>query len=266
MNIKGFLDHLRTRGYSGGTISSYGGELRKFQAFLRQRKLRINQVKPLHLAQYLRWRDPNGERNPSTMRRMLATLSSFFDFAAVMSSGHITNPVRPLRRPRKQPPRPKPLSEPEISTLMEGVVSPRDAAMIAVLLHSGLRVSELCSLDRDSISIHKLNSEPSDQIVGVGRIVGKGRKEREFLVDAHALRLIHRYLTDRQSSGDNALFLSNRGRRIDKRTVQHMLRALSKRLDLPPIHPHQLRSTFATRLNRTGMPRPRFAGNDYAVC
>jgi hypothetical protein len=54
-----------------------------------------------------------------------------------------------------------------------------------------LRVSELCSLNRDSTSIHKLSSEPTEKIVGVGRIVGKGRKEREFLVDAYALRLIH---------------------------------------------------------------------------
>lgn len=254
MNIKGFLNHLQTRGYSAGTVSSYGGELRKFRAFVRQRKLRINQVKPIHLEQYLRWRDPGSERNPSTTRRMLACLSSFFDFVTVMSNGHIRNPVRPLRRPRKQPPRPKPLSEPEISTLTEGVGNPRDAAIIALLLHSGLRVSELCSLDRDSISIHKLNPEPAEQIVGVGRIVGKGRKEREFLVDAHALRLIHRYLKGRKLYGDNALFLSNRGRRIDKRTIQHMLRTLSKRLALPPVHPHQLRSTFATRLNRTGVP------------
>jgi site-specific recombinase XerD len=254
MNIKGFLDHLRTRGYSPGTVSSYGGELRKFQLFIRERKLRINQVKPIHLEHYLRWRDPRNERNPSTTRRTLACLSSFFDFAAVMSNGHIRNPVRPLRRPRKQPPRPKPLSEPEIATLTDGVANPRDTAIVAILLHSGLRVSELCSLNKDSISVHKLSSGPTERIVGVGRIVGKGRKEREFLVDAHALRLIHRYLKGRKVDDNSALFLSNRGRRIDKRTVQHMLRALSKRLDLPPIHPHQLRSTFATRLNRTGVP------------
>lgn len=254
MNITGFLDHLRTRGYSPGTVSSYGGELRKFQSFLRERKLRINQVKPLHLEQYLRWRDPRSERNPSTTRRTLACLSSFFDFVTVMSNGHIRNPVRPLRRPRKQPPRPRPLSEPELAILTEGVANPRDAAIIALLLHSGLRVSELCSLNRDSIRIHKLNAEPTEKVIGVGRIVGKGRKEREFLVDAHALRLVYRYLNTRKLGHDNALFLSNRGHRIDKRTVQHMLLALSKRLKLPPIHPHQLRSTFATRLNRTGVP------------
>ena len=107
---------------------------------------------------------------------------------------------------------------------------------------------------RDSIRIHKLSAEPTERVIGVGRVVGKGRREREFLVDAHALRLVYGYLTTVKLGRDNALFLSNRGRRIDKRTVQHMLRALSKRLNLPPIHPHQLRSTFATRLNRTGVP------------
>ena len=73
-------------------------------------------------------------------------------------------------------------------------------------------------------------------------------------MDTQALRLIYLYLQGRRLDDDSALFLSNRGRRIDKRSVQHMLRALSKRLNLPPIHPHRLRSTFATRLNRTGVP------------
>jgi site-specific recombinase XerD len=185
---------------------------------------------------------------------MLACLSSFFDHATVMSNGRIRNPVRPLRRPRKQPPRPKPLSESDISILTGGVANPRDAAILALLLDSGLRVSELCSLNRDSISVHRLNSDPTGSVVGVGRIVGKGNKEREFLVDARALQVLYHYLESRGQDGDSALFLSNRRRRIDKRSVQHMLRALSKRLGLSPVHPHQLRATFATRLNRIGMP------------
>jgi site-specific recombinase XerD len=253
MNIHGFLTHLRTRGYSDGTINSYRSELRQFEQFLRESNLHVNQVKAAHVEKYIRWRDPKLEAKPSSTRRRLATLSSFYDFLAVMANDHIRNPVRPLRRPRRQPPRPQPLDEQQIAVLKEGVTDPRDAAIIALLLHSGLRLSELCSLNRDSIKVEQLDLH-SGKVVGIGQVVGKGRKEREFLVDLPTLKLLHRYLKSRSDDGPSALFLSNRNRRINQRTVQHMLRRWCKKLDLPMFHPHQMRSSFSTRLNKVGVP------------
>lgn len=49
MNIKGFLTHLQTRGYSTGTLASYRSELQIFQTFLRDKQLQVNQVKPSHI-------------------------------------------------------------------------------------------------------------------------------------------------------------------------------------------------------------------------
>ena len=204
------------------------------------------------MEQYLRWRDPQAHQQPASVRRRLAALSAFYQFLAVMANGHIRNPVDPLRRPRRQPPRPKPLNENQIATLVEGIDDARDAAIIGVLLHSGLRLSELCSLNRDSIRVEHLGS--ANKVVGVGRVLGKGQKERDFLVDLPTLKLVHRYLSERGADDQEALFISNRGRRINPRTVQHMLRAWCRRLGLPPLHPHQLRSTFGTRLNRVGVP------------
>jgi site-specific recombinase XerD len=254
MNLDGFISHLRTRSYSGGTIVAYRSELQQFQQYLREAKLRVNQIKPIHVEKYLQWRDPKAEQQSATTRRRLAALSSFYDFLAVMSNGHIRNPVRPLRRPRRQPPRPKPLDEKQVAVLAEGIDSARDAAIIGLLLHSGLRVSELCSLNRNSIAIEHLDANLGGKVVGVGRVLGKGRKEREFLVNRPTLKLVHEYLLKRGSDDIDALFLSNRKRRINPRTIQHMLRTWCKRLNLPPLHPHQLRSTFGTRLNRVGVP------------
>jgi site-specific recombinase XerD len=251
MNIQGFLTHLQTRGYSTGSIVSYRSELQMFQAFLREQHLQVNQVKPLHMEKYIRWRDRNLQGKPSSVRRRLAAISSFYDFLAVMANGHIRNPVRPLRRPRRQPPRPKPLDEQQVATLTTGVTDARDIAILSLLLHSGLRLSELCSLDRDSIRVEKLEG---NRVIGVGRVIGKGQREREFLVDLKTLKLVHEYLTGRPSDGISALFLSNRNRRINQRTIQHMVRAWCRKLDLPMLHPHQLRATYATRLNKVGVP------------
>lgn len=254
MNIQGFVLHLRTRGFSDGTVRAYSAELLQFQHYLRERKLRVNQVKPIHVEKYLHWRDPKTEHQPATARRRLAALSSFYDFVGVMANGYIRNPVRPLRRPRRQPPRPNPLDEKQLAVLAKGIDNVRDAAIIGLLLHSGLRLSELCSLNRNSIAIEHLDANPAGKIVGVGRVLGKGRKEREFLVDRPTMKLVHEYLLKRGLDDIDALFLSNRRRRVDPRTIQHMLHAWCKRLRLPPLHPHQLRSTFGTRLNRVGVP------------
>jgi len=248
------VQHLQTRGYARGTIKAYQLELEAFRQFLRKRKLRVNQVKPRDIEQFLRERDSEGLHQPTTVRRRLAALSAFYSFLAVMANGQIRNPVDPLRRPRRQPPRPKPLNENQISALMEGIDDPRDVAIIAVLLHSGLRLNELCSLNRDSIRVEHLGGALSSKVIGVGRVLGKGSKEREFLIDLGTLKLVHRYLTERGADDQDALFLSNRRRRINPRTVQHMLHAWCRKLGLPPLHPHQLRSTFGTRLNRVGVP------------
>jgi integrase/recombinase XerC len=139
-----------------------------------------------------------------------------------------------------------------VQTLLEGVENARDKAILALLVSSGLRLSELCSLDRESIEVQQLDS--AGKVIGVGRTIGKGEKEREFLVDLPTLKLVHAYLLERGADGEKALFLSTRKRRIDKRTVQHMLRSWCRRLGLPAFHPHQLRSTFGTRLSRLGVP------------
>jgi site-specific recombinase XerD len=225
-----------------------------FEKFLRERQLQVNQVKPIHVERYLRWRDPHFEAKLASTRRRLAALSSFYDFLAVMANGHIRNPVRPLRRPRMQPPHPKPLNEKQVAVLTEGITNTRDAAIVGLFLHSGLRLSELCSLDRDSIKVSKIGSNDGNKVLGIGRIVGKGQREREFLVDLTTLKVLHRYLEGRAAEGPAALFLSNRKRRIHQNTVQRMLHAWCKKLDLPMLHPHQLRATFATRLSKVGVP------------
>jgi integrase/recombinase XerD len=254
VNIKSFLEYMRGRGKSPATIHSYRIELIKFQSYLREKKLRVNQVKPRDIEAYLHWRDPEGLSRPATTTRRIAVLHSFYSYVSAMANGHVRNPVEVIRYPKRQCPNPRPLSEEQVETLTHGIDNARDRAIIGLLLNSGLRVSELCSLDRDSVRVEHLSPEPNGKVVGVGRVMGKGDKEREFLVDLPTLKLIHQYLADRGQDGNPALFLSNRGRRIDKRSVQHMLHAHCRRLGLPPLHPHQLRATFATRLNKVGVP------------
>jgi site-specific recombinase XerD len=131
----------------------------------------------------------------------------------------------------------------------------RDDAVAEMLYGSGLRVSELCSLDVDSIDARR----------GVVRVMGKGNKERQVPVSKPAvdavrdwLKVRHEVLADeptaggrassRQSDDELALFLNHRGKRITPRDVRRLIddRAVS------PTHPHALRHTFATHLLDNG--------------
>jgi integrase/recombinase XerC len=118
-------------------------------------------------------------------------------------------------------------------------VALRDTAIVEVLYGSGLRVSELCGLDRCSL----------DRSGGVVRVLGKGAKERLVPVSEPALGALAAW-TDRgrpamagPEAGD-ALFVNHAGRRIGPRDVR---RILDRRAD-QPVHPHALRHTYATHL------------------
>jgi integrase/recombinase XerD len=112
----------------------------------------------------------------------------------------------------------------------------RDYAVIMTLLHTGLRVSELVSLDRTDVEISERKGEL--------RVVGKGNKERIIPLSVEARRAITRYLEDRTDNYP-ALFISNRQDRISVRTVQHIV-------EQQGFHVHQLRHTFITGLVRAG--------------
>ncbi len=112
----------------------------------------------------------------------------------------------------------------------------RDFAIIMVLLNTGIRVSELVSIDRSDIEI----SERKGKLT----VVGKGNKERTIPLNAEVRRAIDKYLYQRIDDYP-AIFLSNRGKRISVRTVQNLVHKYG-------YHVHQLRHTFITDLQRSG--------------
>ncbi|PZE20302.1 tyrosine-type recombinase/integrase [Paenibacillus xerothermodurans] len=111
----------------------------------------------------------------------------------------------------------------------------RNYAITLTLLYTGLRVSELVALDRSDVEI-------SDR-KGILKVrTGKGNKERVLPLEVEVRRAIEKYLEER-SDNQEALFISNRGKRISIRSIQHLL-------EQHDIHAHQLRHTFITGLVR----------------
>jgi integrase/recombinase XerC len=139
------------------------------------------------------------------------------------------------------------LSEPDLSAA-ERAVRVRDLAVLEVLYASGIRVGELCGLDRDDV----------DHGRRVLRVMGKGAKERTVPVGAPALRAVDRWLAEgRQllvtSASGPALFLGLRGRRVDPRTVRRAVHEMLAGVPgAPDLGPHGIRHSAATHLLEGG--------------
>ena len=261
MNIEPFLSYLRARQCSPETIKAYRTDLRLFEEFLKERKLRVIQVESQTIdqfAEYLARRYNYKTRKDGladgSIRRRLAAVSSLYEFLRGSSNGKIGNPVRILHRTRRPKRLPEQVPQQKIEKLLEGIDVPRDKAIFALFLASGLRLSELQQLNRDSIGVKECVNDGKSTWLGVGRVTGKGRKERLFLVDLSTLELISSYLLSRGQDGIDALFVSSRGKRMSKRAIEERLHHWCAHLDLSRLRVHALRHAFATRLANAGIP------------
>ena len=125
----------------------------------------------------------------------------------------------------------------------------RDAAMLELMYATGMRVTELVSLNLDSLYIKE------DAQV---RCVGKGAKERMIPVHANAVRALERYLDQSRhallkSRSQSALFVNRRGERLTRQGFWLILKGYAKSAGIQThVTPHTLRHSFATHLIRGG--------------
>lgn len=117
----------------------------------------------------------------------------------------------------------------------------RDQAVLEVLYATGIRVSELCSL-----TIYAVD----DTAI---KVMGKGGKERVVPIGAPALRAVDRYLSMRECFESSILFLTEKGKPIDRIAIWRMVKRYAQLAGIvKPISPHTLRHSFATHLLENG--------------
>ena len=113
--------------------------------------------------------------------------------------------------------------------------------MMMFFLNLGIRVTELCQLNKTSIQGRYLT------------VIGKGNKERTVYLDEVAGMMLQEYLAGRTDDVP-ALFINRYQDRINPNGVRAMLKELAKRAGVDHVHPHKFRRTLATGLARRGMP------------
>jgi integrase/recombinase XerC len=181
-----------------------------------------------------------------SLSRVLSGWRAFYRFVAEIDSGAGANPCAGIRPPKSPKRLPNALSPDEAVRLVEiagdGDLEVRDRAMLELFYSSGLRLSELGSLDCGAL----------DLAGGEVKVVGKGRKERIVPVGDGARTALKRWLPVRASmagDGERALFVTRAGCRLGARAIQERLRLWAVRRGLPRhVHPHMLRHSFASHV------------------
>ena len=180
-----------------------------------------------------------------SIQRRLSAARTFFRY--LLREKHVkTNPVVSVSAPRSGKRLPGNLDADRMARLLDipgdGPIINRDRAILELLYSSGLRLSELTDLDCDDV-------DAQDATV---RVTGKGNKDRIVPVGGHALRALAKWHQSRAQlarADEQALFVSNRGTRISRRSVQARVSHWARRQGIDTnVYPHLFRHSFATHL------------------
>ncbi|MDI6710431.1 MAG: tyrosine-type recombinase/integrase [Bacillota bacterium] len=243
--VDGFRNHLLGRGLSPATAGIYQGHVRRFLAWIEGTygDCDLAAVTPLDVADYRRYLLGH-KRKPATVNNALDALSSFFVWAK--DAGIVqADPTDGVRRARQEKGAPRWLTRREVGALVRAVQKyggKRDQALVTLLLHTGLRVSEAVALRVEDVTIR----ERSGHVV-VRR--GKGDKYREVPLNVTVRRVLQDWLA--AHPGGPWLFPGRGGAPLTRWAVEKMFARLG-RLAGVDVTPHRLRHTFCKLLLDAG--------------
>ena len=179
---------------------------------------------------------------PSAVNGIITCIKEFFKY--LYDDEYIkTNPARKLKKMKEEKRLKHSLNEVVFEHIRLNCKNSRDRAIVEFLYATGLRVSELVSLNRSDI-------DPNANSL---KVIGKGNKERFVIYSDIAKFYLQKYLSERKDDND-ALFVSTKKpyNRLSTRGVQKIFEKIKKELGLSgDLSPHILRHTFATRLAAT---------------
>jgi len=257
-----FLHFLSAeKGASENTIAAYRNDLTQFGTFLvavnmNGHPTNWQRISKDTIIQYILQLKEKRYAEASVARKV-AAVKSFFQY--MQAEGAIqVNPTESLESPRVGKTLPKPLSVQQVDELLEQPAKKhtpealRDRAMLELLYATGLRVTELVSLDLDSISLDPRS--PS------ARCLGKGAKERSVPIHEQAMLALIGYLNDGRPrlvkhKKERALFVNRRGERLTRQGFWLILKQYAQEAGIEgSVTPHSLRHSFATHMLRGGAP------------
>ena len=237
--------------YSPHTSQAYHRDIFDYLSFLidylAKNEPELGDIDRLSIRHYIASLHRTG-KSSATIHRRIASLNNFFEF--LRRRGRIDkNPARGVARPKLKSGLPPFISEDDLGKILDGLphntfIQKRDRAMLEVFYGSGLRLAEL-------IGLKSKDFEGGSFL----RVLGKRNKQRIVPLGKRALEALREYIASRQELNlpfpDALLFVSRRGKRLERRYIQRRVKSALESLS-SEFSPHDLRHAFATHMMRRG--------------
>ena len=248
--IREYLSFLQVeKGLSKNSLESYRRDLARLRAAAEGQGCEPHLLGKAELTQFVMSLSREGLAPPS-VARALSAVRGFYRF--LLLDGHIkADPSADIARPQGGQKLPRFLTQVEMERVLEApdTSTPegvRDRALVELLYATGLRVSELVSLDTASVDVDR----------GVLFCTGKGSKQRRVPVGRSALEWLQRYQAARRvllaGRESPRLFVVYLGRPLTRQNVWAMLKRAAEKAGVEGVTPHVLRHSFATHLLEHG--------------
>jgi integrase/recombinase XerD len=219
-----FCHWLEEQKKSPSTVKTYIRELEKYQEWLQEKETSLLHLKKADIQSYIYYLEDQ-QKSITTIDKTVGVIRTFAKFLGKpeLTFGLDLKPVEKSNEFET-------LSSNEYTQLLKRVKEDgdlRNITIVYVLLHTGIRISELCNLNRSDIDLNKHEL-----------LVQKNDEQRVIPLSKEARKYLQMYL---DSHLYEAIFVSNVGERLTERAIQYML----KKYD---VNPQKLRHTFCQRL------------------
>lgn len=253
MLICEFVSYLQNeKKVSSNTLQSYSRDIRQFFEYVSSNSLDVAKITKTHIITYMHSMQKNG-RAAASVSRSLASVRAFYNYL-IQKSIVSSNPAHKLEIPKQDKKLPYILTGEEIERLLSapGQVVPqnskciRDKAMLELIYATGIKVSELISLNTDDVDVTlgyiRCVSANSARIIPLGHV---------------AISALKAYLGKTRNSisipGETALFVNCNGSRLTRQGFWKLIKEYAKRAQINgDITPHTLRHSFAAHLIENG--------------
>lgn len=250
--VRDFLNYLAVEeNLSPRTIEEYSHDLRIFFSFFEphfKKDLTLDKIDERTIREFLTYLKLEKKYTAKSLNRKIATLKAYFSF--IEAEELITkSPMAKIKSAKLGKRLPKVLTKEEVERFFGAIESSpdphsiRDKAIFELFYATGIRISELTSLNHDSIDFENM----------LIKVRGKGNKERFVLINESTKKAVTDYLAGRPKTGSPALFISRKNVRLSDRMIEYIFAKYLKAAGInKDASPHTLRHSFATHMLEGG--------------
>ena len=249
--LKQFFKFLEvSKRASNNTLQSYKRDLKQFEQYLVDNDIKYSKVNEQNMKDYIDYLEEQGKK-PSTISRNIASIRAFYQYE-VKNKKNIKDPTENIQSPKIEKRIPSILTSEEVELLLEqpkdiDLKGIRDKAMLEFAYATGMRVTEIISLNIEDVNLQE------------GNVICKNiNKQRIIPLGKMSLNALKEYIEQARNvlvktDKENALFVNLNGRRLTRQGFWKIIKYYQEQANITKdITPHTLRHSFATHLLQNG--------------